>query len=132
MRFLLGIFMVLVLLFVGAMGFGSINELESVEANGVIMLDAVMLEVPAEITVAPESLIDSSSYDAQAQIVAVAGSTIKIDSRTILSPAYLLDDKSAHLTCAANQLNPNGSTEAYGWGDRNKYVLSSPFGGENC
>ena len=130
MRFLLGIVMVLVLLFVGAMGFGSINELESVETEGVIMLDAVMLEVPAEMTVAPESLIGSNFYDAQV-MVAVAGSITGIDSRVIYSPAYLLDDGNTHLICATNLLNPNGSNEAYGWGDRNKYVLSSPFGGSN-
>ena len=130
MRFLLGIVMVLVLLFVGAMGFGSINELESVETEGVIMLDAVMLEVPAEMTVAPESLISSSFYDAQV-MVAVAGSIMEIDSRIMYSSVYLLDDVNAPKTSATKQLNPNGSNEAYGWGDRNKYVLSSPFGGSN-
>lgn len=126
MKTLLGLFMVLMLLLVGAMGFGSINEFETVGTLDALMISAVSVdEVHLLESVAPWEITGLEFNDAQA-IVAVAGYTYN-DLR-MLSSANMLDDMYASLIHATNGLVLR---KIYRWGDRNRYILHDPFGGGN-
>jgi len=121
---LLTIFMILMFLFVGAIGFGSVNELETVEHYGCLntCLCAHLLE-----SVVTQETTSLELYDAQA-IVAVPQSELPCIVKSFYYELFE-NDVNAHLTSGAI-FSTTKCSHCWNWpGVHQRVVLFGPYGG---
>jgi hypothetical protein len=118
------IFMVLAFLFVGMLGFGSINEFEIVGTVDALNIYAVSADGMLD-SVAPQRTKGLELLDVQAMI-AVTG--LNDYSRIMLLSTYSIDGMNALSIYVTNGLVI--PEYLYGLGNRNRYILPSPFKGQ--
>jgi len=123
-------FMILVFLFVGMLGFGSINEFEMVGTVDALNIQAVSVdEIHLLDSVAPQETTGLVLLDVQAMIAMTRGpndylwksvTSFTIGDTDLLS-AYVTNG--ILILCLSDQFRGR-------WGDRNRYILPDPYGGK--
>lgn len=124
---LFAFFMVLVFLFVGVLGFGSINEFEAVGIVDALNIDAVSADEILLDSVAPQETTGLELLDVQAMI-AVTGFNDYL--RMALSFTYFINDLDTLSIRVTSQFICISKNTRHGWGSQNRYILSGPYGGE--
>ena len=122
-------FMILVFLFVGMLGFGSINEFEMVGTVDALNIQAVSVdEIHLLDSVAPQETTGLVLLDVQAMIAVVGFNNYW---RIMLSSIYSDDMDTLSIQATKNGFILGIPGQFPGrWGDRNRYILSDPYGGK--